>query len=730
MAITFDQENKLFTIQTKNATYQMMVSSYQHLIHVYYGAKIGSMELSYLIRGINRGFSGNPYEGGNDRGYSLDTYPQEYSTFGMGDYRSSCLQAENPDGSQVTELLYVSHKIYNGKYSLKGLPAVWAEESEAQTLEIVLKDQATDLEVTLLYGVLEDYDVITRACRIKNGNKDSIYLNRALTACLDFTTDHFDVISFYGKHNMERMMQRRNVCHGKVLIDSARGTSSHHENPFMIICDRDAGEEYGECYGASFVYSGNFMAQVEVDQINQTRFVMGINGDGFRYKLEPGDVFATPEVILSFSASGLGTLSGNFHKLYMDHLIRSKFKKQRRPVLINNWEATEFEFEEDTLVSIADSARDLGIELFVMDDGWFGTRNHDLSGLGDWFVNKTKLPSGVTGLAKKINDLGMKFGIWIEPEMVNEDSELYRNHPEWCMRIPGRKPNLERFQLVLDISRQDVRDYLFETIGNILDEANVEYVKWDMNRNFADVWSGLLPRDRQGEVCHRYVLGLYDMMEKFVTKYPDILFEGCSGGGGRFDAGMLYYMPQIWCSDDTDAIERIRIQYGTSFGYPISCVGAHVSVSPNQQTGRITPLQTRGTVAMAGTFGYELDVRTLDEEERDAVRQQIHFFKDNYDLIQYGTYYRLSNPEENHDYAAWQFVNEDRSRSLFSIVILHSYANPALNRVRVKGLKPNSFYKVNEEDRIYEGSALMNAGINIPLVNGDYQSFNFEIKEV
>ena len=383
----------------------------------------------------------------------------------MGDYRSSCLQAENPDGSQVTELLYVSHKIYDGKYALEGLPAVWAEESEAQTLEIVLKDQATDLEVTLLYGVLEDYDVITRACRIKNGNQDAVYLNRALTACLDFTTDHFDVISFYGKHNMERIMQRRNVCHGKVLIDSARGTSSHHENPFMIICGRDAGEEYGECYGASFVYSGNFMAQVEVDQVNQTRFTMGINADGFRYKLEPGDVFTTPEVILSFSANGLGTLSGNFHKLYMDHLIRSKFKKQRRPVLINNWEATEFEFEEDTLVSIADSAKDLGIELFVMDDGWFGTRNHDLSGLGDWFVNKTKLPSGVTGLAKKINNLGMKFGIWIEPEMVNEDSDLFRNHPEWCMRIPGRKPNLERFQLVLDISRQDVRDYLFETIG-------------------------------------------------------------------------------------------------------------------------------------------------------------------------------------------------------------------------------------------------------------------------
>ncbi len=753
MAITFDRESRIFTLDTKDSTWQMQVSPYGHLLHLYYGGRVFGAGLSYLVRGINRGFSGAPYEVGEAREYSLDTYPQEFSTFGVGDYRASCLQVEHGDGSRATELLFDSYRIYKGKYGLSGLPAVWAQDGEGETLEIVLKDKATRVEVVLYYGVLESYDVITRACQVKNKG-EGVWLNRVLSACLDFQRDDLEMISFYGRHAMERMLERGKCRHGKVAVDSLRGTSSHQQNPFVILCEDGARESWGECYGASLVYSGNFLAQAEVDQIGQARFVMGIHPEGFCWRLEKGESFTAPEVVFSFSREGYGKLSRNFHNLYRRHLTKSKFRGRRRPVLLNNWEATTFYFTQDELVSLAESGKELGVELFVMDDGWFGGRNHDRCGLGDWTANREKLPAGVEGLAEKIHGMGLQFGIWIEPEMVNEDSGLYRAHPDWCLCIPGRTPNRERGQLVLDMSRQEVRDYLFAGIGEVLEKAKVDYVKWDMNRNLSDVWSASYGAGRQGEVAHRYVLGVYELMERFTNRFPDILWEGCSGGGGRFDAGILYYMPQIWCSDNTDAIERIAIQYGTSFGYPASAMGAHVSVSPNQQTGREVPLQTRGVVAMAGAFGYELDVRKLSPQEREAIKGQIWWYKQWQPLILDGDYYRLTAVEENGDFAAWQFVSQDQKRSLVSAVCLRARANPPFLRVRAKGLLEDVRYRVwyrgegegAPEDgkgnslegqgmemvgcrpMVCPGSALMNAGVNLPVFRKDYESVEIVIE--
>lgn len=766
MAISFNEEKQTFALQTCNSTWQMMVSKYGHLLHLYYGKKISEDGLSYLARGMNRGFSGTPYEAGEDRGYSLDTYSQEISTFGVGDYRSSCIHVVHENGSQALELLFVSYRIYKGKYKLPGLPAVWAKENEADTLEILLRDKASLVEVVLYYGVLEKEDVITRACQIRNQGT-VIWLEKALSACLDFQRNDLEMISFYGRHTMERSMERGMCRHGKIAVDSLRGSSSHQQNPFVILCEKGSREEWGECYGMSLVYSGNFLAETEMDQLNQVRFVMGIHPEGFRWRLEKGEVFTTPEVIFSFSDSGYGKLSRNFHRLYRTHLIRSRFSS-RRPVLLNNWEAMEFSFTEQDLVSLAADGRELGIELFVMDDGWFLGRNHDRCGLGDWKADYDKLPDGVEGLAEKIHGLGLQFGIWIEPEMVNEDSGLFRAHPDWCLRAPGRTPNRERGQLVLDMSNSQVRDYLYESIGGILKRARVDYVKWDMNRNLSDVWSSVCPADRQEEAGHRYVLGVYELMERFVSSFPDILWEGCSGGGGRFDAGILYYMPQIWCSDNTDAIERISIQYGTSFGYPVSSMGAHVSVSPNLQTGRRMSLGTRGVVAMAGVLGYELDTRKLSREERQLVKEQIQWCKQYQEVILGGDYYRLTAVEENREFAAWQFVSRDQKVSLVSAVCLHARSNPLFWRVRLKGLKRDGWYRVRcerlmdeepetgrkcGEDReaaaepkkkasetgkeafdsevsICSGSALMYAGVNLPVFEKDYESVRFVLEEM
>lgn len=745
MAILFREQDKSFILHTKYSTYQMIVGSYDYLLHLYYGKRIEEQDLSYLLQYADRGFSGNPYEAEKDRTFSLDTQPQEYPVFGVGDFRTACLCVINPDGSYDVELKYQSHEIFHGKHKIAGLPASYAEEDKVETLRIYLKDNVTGLTVCLEYSVFEELDVITRHAVITS-DLDGTKLARAYSMCLDFgIPEEYEFINFYGKHTLERQMERLPLRHGLQSTGSIRGCSSHQQNPFAILCKKDTTEDYGSCYGISLMYSGNFIIEAEADQIHQVRLAAGINSQGFLWNLEKGETFETPEVILSYSSNGFEKLSNTYHKFLREHVCRGKYKKERRPILINNWEATYFDFTSEKLLAIAEDAKELGIEMLVMDDGWFGKRDDDYSGLGDWVVNEAKLPGGLKPLVDAVNNMGLKFGIWFEPEMINEDSNLYRAHKDWCLRTPGRGGSRARYQYVLDMTRSDVREYLFLAISSILESANISYVKWDMNRHLTNVYSQSLPKERQGEVYHRYVLGLYELLERLISKFPDVLFEGCSGGGGRFDAGMLYYTPQIWCSDNTDAIERLKIQYGTSFGYPISTVGSHVSAVPNHQTGRITPLTMRGITAMAGTFGYELDLTKLSEDEKKEIKTQLSIYKKYYELIQTGSYYRLTDVMKYPRYAAWEFVSEEKDRALLQFVLLQPECNAPIHFVKMRGLLEDKLYQVNFvygekeaeqwflngiNNTCYRGSALMYAGFRLPEMKGDYTALQIVFQKV
>ena len=724
MGIVYSKADRTFTIQTKNTTYQMQVDPYGFLLHLYYGKKTDGSCMDYLLTYYDRGFSGNPFDAGDDRTYSMDALPQEYPSYGTGDYRSTALIIENADGSTACDLRYRSHHIFNGKYKIPGLPAVYADETESQTLEIVMEDAVTGVEVTLQYGVLPDYDVITRSEKIVYRGEGKICIRKAQSACLDFVQGKYDLLTFYGRHAMERTMQREPVAHGSHVIGSVRGTSSHQYNPMMILADEHTTDQYGNCYAMSFVYSGNFKGETLKDQFGQTRALMGLQDEMFSYPLAEGETFYTPEVLLTFSGSGMNLLSQNLHRCIRQHICRGKYKESIRPVLVNSWEAAYFDFDGDTLYELAKEAKNAGIDMLVLDDGWFGKRDDDNSGLGDWFVNEKKLGGTLGDLIKKINDLGVKFGIWVEPEMISEDSDLYREHPDWALTIPGRNPVHARNQLVLDFSRKEVVDHIFDQICKVLDQGNIEYVKWDMNRSLMDVFSR--GTEDQGRVMYDYVLGLYDFLERIVTRYPDLLIEGCSGGGGRFDAGMMYYTPQIWCSDNTDALDRLQIQYGTSFGYPVSAVGSHVSAVPNHQTGRITSLHTRGVVAMAGTFGYELNLGKLSEEEKQEIRLQVEEYRKFAPLIQTGLYYRLSDPARE-EYAAWAFVSEDQKEVLLNVVLQEIHGNMTVNYVKLQGLKCSAIYRDTETGKIYNGAALMEAGIPMPVEMGEFKAYQMHL---
>lgn len=718
--ILFDEKSMAFRLDTPNSSYNMQVLDYGFLAHTYYGAKISDIDLGYTFQKYDRSFAPNPNESFKDRSYSLDFMLQEIPCNGTGDFRTSALSIRDSNGNTATSLKYKSHKIYRGKPKLKGLPATYTEdESQADTLEILMEDNISGAEVTLIYTAFNKLDVITRSLIIKNKSSKNLNIEKVMSVNVDFDTCDFDMIHLYGAHCRERNIERRKLYHGKQSIESKRGSSSHHHNPFFALTSHNADENSGDVYGFSFVYSGNFLAEVEVDQFNTTRATMGINPTDFDWCIEPNCEFVAPEVVMVYTNKGIGEMSRIYHKLYQNNLCRGKWKKARRPILVNNWEATYFKFDDNKLVNIARDAADLGIEMLVMDDGWFGHRDDDLTSLGDWFVNETKIKGGLNNLVKQVNDLGIKFGIWFEPEMVSEDSELYRKHPDWCLHVEGRPLSRARHQLVLDFSRQDVRDYIFNRLKEILESANIEYVKWDMNRNITEAGSSLLSADRQKEVFHRYILGVYDMLEKLVTTFPDILLEGCSGGGGRFDPGMLYYSPQIWTSDDTDAIERLKIQCGTSLVYPISAMGAHVSASPNHQTQRVTPFKTRGIVAMSGTFGYELDLNKLTEEEKELVKQQVSEFKKYYNLIAYGDYYRIINPFENDDFCAWCFISSAKDEVLINFVQARCHANPPLVRLKLNGLSPDKKYVEETTSKIYSGDTLINSGLIIPMIYGD-----------
>lgn len=721
MAIRYWKEKQIFSIDTKNTTYQMKVDSYGFLLHLYYGAKVnGAMD--YLLTYADRGFSGNPAEAGADRTYSLDVLPQEYPTWGTGDYRNAALLIQNADHSESCKLQYAGHTIKKGKYNLSGLPAVYAEENEAETLEIYMEDCVSNLKVTLLYGVVEQLDIITRSVIIENHGSENIIIEKAGSACLELLPGQYDLLSFCGRHTMERTVQRKRIGYGSSVFESRRGTSSHQYNPAFILADVNATEDRGNCYGIAFVYSGGFRFETEKDPYDQVRTVMSIQPEQFAYPLNPGERFVVPETIFSFSQNGFGALSHNYHNCINHHVIRRSFQKKMRPVLINSWEAAYFDFTGETMLELAKNAADVGIDLVVMDDGWFGKRDDDNSGLGDWEVNEEKLGCSLGTLIEKINELGVDFGIWIEPEMISEDSTLYRNHPDWVLQIPGRSPVRSRNQLVLDFSRKDVRDYIFASICKVLDQGNITYVKWDMNRSISDVYSHVNVR---GTVLHDYVVGVYDFLEQMIQRYPELLIEGCSGGGGRFDIGMLYYTPQIWCSDNTDAIDRTKIQYGTSFFYPASAVGSHVSAVPNHQTGRITSLKTRAVVAMAGTFGYELNLQMLSAEEKEEIKEQVAVFKKQNELIQQGTYYRLTNPMED-AMAAWLFVSENKKHALFNVVLLDKQVNAGVAFIKLKGLLEGSTYISSEDNREYAADGLMEAGFPIPSTLGEYEAYQVE----
>ena len=719
MSITFNSSNRIFTLNTAHTTYQMQADAKGYLLHLYYGAKTAG-EMDYLLTYADRGFSGNPNSAGSDRTYSLDALPQEYPSLGTGDFRNYALNIQNADGSQCCNPVYISHKITSGKYILKGLPAVRAEEKEAETLEIVLADAVTNVEIHLLYGVLEKEDIITRSVVIKNAGESKITVKKAQSACLDFLHGEYDLIRFYGRHAMERNMERTPVSHGSIRIGSRRGTSSHQYNPGVILAGKNTTEDSGSCYGMLFVYSGNFLMEAEKDQYDQTRIQMGLTDELFEYPLEAGAEFTAPEVILSYTNRGLSRLSQQYHHCIMNHICRGKYVHANRPVLINSWEAAYFDFTGDTIAELAKQAKELGIDMVVMDDGWFGKRNDDNSSLGDWYVNEEKLGGTLSDLIQRVNAEGVKFGIWIEPEMVNEDSDLNRKHPDWAITIPGRNPVRSRNQLLLDFSRKEVRDEIFRQICEMLDQGNIEYIKWDMNRSMSDVYAS--------NVSYDYVLGVYEFLEKLISRYPEILIEGCSGGGGRFDAGMLYYTPQIWCSDNTDAINRTRIQYGTSFFYPVAAMGAHVSAVPNHQTGRVTKLHTRGVAAMSGTFGYELNPTLLSAEEKEEIRTQLAKYREHQELIREGIYYRLSNPFRD-ELAAWMMVSEDQAQALVNVIRLSAEANSPAAYVTLRGLDETALYLEKNTGKLYAGAALMEAGMPLPAANGEYEAYQIVLQK-
>lgn len=706
MPIRFDEKNKIFMLDTLTSSYALAIYRENYLVHLYYGARLPDSNLMpMMFRG--RFDSLSPLnEKVDDPYFAVDINPMEYPTNGAGDFRISALSVRNADGNSVTDIRYVSHKIYNGKPELSGLPATFASDSDAQTLEIETVDNLTGVKVFLLYTVFEQHGAMTRSVRVENPSDRPVHLERVFSACVDFPGMNLEMVHMYGKWAKENTVVKHPLQHGIQAIQSKRGMTGPNHNPFVALGSEGYTEETGDVYGFNFVYSGNFSIEAEVDTRGCTRLLMGINPTDFRWKLEPGEQFVSPEAVMVYSAEGLGGMSRTFHKFYLNHLMRSEWTKKKRPLLINSWEAAYFDFDDDKLVEFARGAKELGIEMLVMDDGWFGARCDDHRALGDWTVNEQKLKGGLPSLVQRVNDLGIKFGIWYEPEMINPDSDLFRAHPDWAICAPGREKSISRYQCVLDMTREDVRDCIFRQMYDVLSTCNIEYIKWDCNRHISEAASLLLPADRQGEFFHRYVLGVYDLMNRVTTAFPHILLENCSSGGGRFDAGMMYYSPQIWGSDNTDALERLTIQFGASLCYPIASIGAHVSASPR------TPIQTRGNVAMCGTFGYELDPGKLSEEEKAIVKQQVADYHKYYDLIRYGDFYRLLAPTENQFLCEWEFVSEDKNEALFTSVVMRQPDNMFYIQ-RLRGLDPEKMYTDEETGEVYSGALLMNAGINL-----------------
>ena len=720
MAIKYNESKKLFKLDTADTTYVIGLSPEGYVGHVYYGDRLTQEADNYLLRMEEAPFT--PSVNKREKSSFLDFFPMELPCGGVGDYRESCLNIRNEEGRMGCEVTYVSHEIYKGKKKLEGLPASFGKEDEVETLDITCRDEILGLTAVLSYSVFEKENVITRSVRLANTGAQTLKVEKIFSACLDMDNENFQMISLHGSWARERQIQRGALHYGKQVVSSFRGESSHQEHPFLALVTPEITQQQGKVYAMNFVYSGNFLAQAELTQFDSVRMVMGINSEEFTWVLNPGEDFQAPEVVMVYSGEGLGKMTRSFHTFYRNHLIRSAYNHKKRPILINNWEATYFDFNTDKLPDIAREAKKDGIEMLVMDDGWFGKRNRDNCSLGDWTVNEEKITGGLAHLVDEVNKIGLKFGIWMEPEMISPDSELYAAHPDWAIQIPGREATQSRQQYVLDLSRPEIRDYVYDCISKVLHSANIEYVKWDMNRQLCDMGSIWLGKENQQELFHRYVLGVYELQERLVTEFPDLLLENCSGGGARFDAGMLYYSPQIWCSDDTDAIERLRIQEGTALIYPLSAMGAHVSVCPNHTVGRVTPFETRGHVALAGTFGYELDITKLSEEDRKKVQEQTKMYHKYHDLVREGDYYRIASYSENHYYDCWAVAAKDKSEVLLTYVQVMAAANMHSRKLHLDGFDPAASYRLEGTDAVYTGEMLMKAGFLFKDFWGDFQS--------
>ena len=740
MPIIYNEKTREFHLYNQEISYIIKILDNDQPGQLYYGKRLTHREdFSHLFEYAMRDMSPYAFEGNST--FSLENIKQEYPTFGCGDMRFPAYEIERENGSHVVEFVYKEHKIYDGKPKLEGLPATYVEsDDEAQTLELVLEDTSINTRIVLLYTIYEAFPVIARSVRFECDSDEKITLLSAMSACVDLPDKDYEMIDLAGVWARERHVRRHKLDYGIQSIYSMRGCSSYQFNPFLALARENADEFQGQVYGFSLVYSGNFLAQTEVDNYDTARVLMGIHPNGFKWTLGKGESFQTPEMVMVYSEAGLNGMSQTFHKLYRTRLARGTWRDKVRPILINSWEAFYFDFDAPKLLGLADAAADLGMELFVLDDGWFGKRDDSTSSLGDWYPNEEKLKGTLKELAEKINAKGLKFGLWIEPEMTNKDSDLYRAHPDWLLAEQGKRICHSRNQYVLDFSKKEVREYIGDMLENLLAEVPVSYIKWDLNRTFSEVFSNGNDREYQGKVCHKYVLGVYELYERLTSRFPHVLFESCASGGARFDPGMLYYAPQGWTSDDTDAIERLKIQYGTSMVYPVSCMGSHVSASPNHQTNRVTPIETRADVAYFGTFGYELDLLKLGEEDKAEIRRQIAFMKEKRDLIQKGTFYRLKSPFEGNE-TAWMIVSEDQKKALVGYYRVMQPVNVGFKRLKLKGLKEDTCYKVSGYAYDCYGDELMQVGMILSDsasgvwkkgVNdkGDFQAEVFEIVAV
>lgn len=710
MTIFINEANQEFHLQNKAISYVFRVlEKSKQLEQLYYGKKITHRDsFAHLIERDVRP-SSNMFEG--DHTSSLEHIKQEYPSYGTTDFRYPAHAVTNQLGSHVTTFQYQNYQIQKGKPALPDLPATYVEsEQEADTLLITLKDPVLNLRLVLSYTIFANRPVITRNARFINDSDQDYQIENAMSTSVDLASDQFELLQLNGAWARETHVEVNQLATGIQSVSSTQGASSHVHNPFFALKRPEATEHTGDVYGFSLVYSGNFLGQVEVDTYGVSRVMIGINPFRFSWKLTPNQSFQTPEAVMVFSDSGLNGMSQAYHSLYRERLARGYWRDRTRPILINNWEATYFDFNEEKVLEIAATAKDLGVELFVLDDGWFSERHDDSSSLGDWFENKNKLPNGIKGLSEKIEDLGMQFGLWFEPEMISKGTQLFEEHSDWLIASPDREPSHGRNQYILDFSRQEVVDHMYQLMDNIISDAKISYIKWDMNRFMTEVYSKVLPPDQQGEVFHRYILGVYSLYERLIEKYPDILFESCAGGGGRFDPGMLYYAPQTWTSDNTDAVERLKIQYGISMAYPLSSIGSHVSAIPNHQVGRMAPIETRANVAYFGTFGYELDITQLSDAEKAAVKQQTDFFKEKRELIQKGKFHRLMNPFESNE-TAWMVVANDQNAAIVGYYQVLARPNERYKRIKLTGLNPDQCYSIEGTDKSYYGDELMNIGI-------------------